>query len=72
LSVNNFVIGKTVDNYYHFNGMMDDLLFFDSAISSSQIKQNYIAGLDSLLSKGSISKEDYNQRINELAYNQYE
>jgi len=55
-----------------FNGKIDDVRIYDAALSSSQIKQNYIAGLDSLLSKGSISKEDYNQRINELAYNEYE
>jgi len=57
---------------YCLKGMIDDVKIYDSALSSSQIKQNYIAGLSSLLSKGSILKEDYNQRINELAYNEYE
>jgi len=51
-----------------WNGAIDDVRIYDAALSSSQIKQNYIAGLDSLLSNGNISKEDYNQRINELAY----
>jgi prepilin-type N-terminal cleavage/methylation domain-containing protein len=51
-----------------FKGNMDQIRIYDDALSSSQIKQNYIAGLNSLLSKESISKEDYNQRINELAY----
>ena len=51
-----------------FSGHMDEIKVYNAALSSSQIKQNYIAGLDSLLLKGSISKEDYNQRINEIAY----
>ena len=63
-----FLIGKLYSNYYFYNGLIDDTRIYNTVMSSSQIKQNYIAGLDSLLSKGSISKEDYNQRINELAY----
>jgi len=56
-------------NYNEYlNGLMDEVNFYKTILSSSQIKQNYIAGLDSLLSKASISKEDYNQRISELAY----
>ena len=62
-----FFIGKFPSGYY-FNGLMDDVRIYNAALSSSQIKQNYIAGLDSLLSNGNISKEDYNQRINELAH----
>jgi len=49
-------------------GLIDDICIYNIALSSAQIKQNYIAGLDSLLSNGNISKEDYNKRINELAY----
>jgi len=62
-------IGKAgwYDDLY-FDGAIDDIRIYGAVLSSSQIKQNYIAGLDSLLSQGSISKEDYNQRINELAY----
>jgi len=62
-----FYIGGTPSSYY-FPGKIDDIRIYDTALSSAQIKQTYIAGLDSLLSKGSISKEDYNQRINALAY----
>jgi len=57
-----------VGTNYKFNGLMDDVRVYNAALSSSQIKQNYIAGLDSLLSQGTISKVDYNQKINELAY----
>ena len=52
-----------------FNGLIDDIRLYNAALSSSQIKQNYIAGLNSMLANGNISKEDYNERINNLAYN---
>jgi len=50
-----------------FDGYIDDVRIYNAALSSSQVKQNYIAGLDSLLSNGNISKEEYGQRLNELA-----
>ena len=52
----------------YFYGSIDDIRIYNAILSSYQIRQNYIAGLNSLLSKEGISKEDYNQRINELAY----
>jgi len=48
-------------------GLFDEVRVYNAALSSSQIKQNYIAGLDSLLSKNLISKEEYNQRIKGLS-----
>jgi len=51
-------------NYY--KGLIDDIKLFSGALSQAQIKQNYIAGLDSLMSKNLISKQDYNQRIEKL------
>ncbi|MFA7142035.1 MAG: LamG domain-containing protein [Candidatus Paceibacterota bacterium] len=50
-----------------FDGSIDDLRVYNSALSSSQIKQNYIAGLDSMLSKGTLLKDEYNERIQALA-----
>ncbi|MDD2909966.1 MAG: prepilin-type N-terminal cleavage/methylation domain-containing protein [Candidatus Pacebacteria bacterium] len=50
-----------------FSGQIDDVRIYDAALSSSQIKQNYIASLDSLLSKELISKEEYNARIEALS-----
>jgi len=55
---------------YPVNGLIDDVRIYNAALSSSQIKQNYIAGLNSMLANGNISKEDYNERINTLAYEQ--
>lgn len=52
-----------------FDGFIDDVRIYDAALSSSQIRQNYIAGLNSMLANGNISKEEYNQRIESLASN---
>ena len=67
---NSFNIGRRADGELtsYFDGSLDDLRIYNAALSLSQIKQNYISGLDSLLSQKSISKEDHNQKVNELAY----
>ena len=72
LGFGNLYIGNNTALGEWYNGKMKDIKLYNSALSSFQVKQNYIAGLDSLLSKGSISKQDYNQRINTLAYNKHE
>ena len=53
---------------WRVDGKLDEVAFYNEALSSLKVKQDYFAGLNSLLSKGSISKEDYSQRINELAH----
>jgi len=50
-----------------FHGLIDDVRIYNAALSSSQIKQNYIAGLNSLFASNNISKEEYDQRLNNLA-----
>jgi len=50
-----------------FVGSIDDVRIYGAALSSTQIKQNYIAGLDNLLLSKAISKEEYDLRLNELA-----
>ncbi len=57
--------GATATDF--FNGAIDDVRVYNSVLSSAQTEQNYIAGLDSLLYKNLISKEEYNQRIVKLA-----
>ena len=56
-------------NIYNFTGQMDEVRLYSSEIPSSFVKEQYYAGLNSLLSGGSISKEEYNQRINQLSIN---
>jgi len=49
------------------DGLIDDVRIYNSALSISQIKQEYITGLNSLLANNNISKEEYNQRLETLA-----
>jgi len=51
----------------NWKGLIDEVRIYNAALSSSQIKQEYVAGLDSLLSKSLISKEEYSERLNNLA-----
>ncbi|MDD4662074.1 MAG: prepilin-type N-terminal cleavage/methylation domain-containing protein [Candidatus Pacebacteria bacterium] len=48
------------------NGLMDDIRIYNAALTTAQIKQEYVAGLNSLLANGNILKEDYNQKIKEI------
>jgi len=60
-------IGHYGPLYHSFKGLIDDVRIYNEALSSAQIKQQYVAGLNSLLAKGSISKEEYNDKIEILA-----
>ena len=53
---------------YGLNGLVDDVKIYDAVLSSSQIKQNYIAGLNSMFANGNMSKEEYNQKIETLSF----
>jgi prepilin-type N-terminal cleavage/methylation domain-containing protein len=66
----NYSIGRRSDALAttFFNGYIDDIRIYDVAIPTSQIKENYYLGLNSLLANGNISKEEYKQRLaNSLA-----
>jgi len=68
INIEKLLIGKNIQNEF-WKGLIDDVRIYNLALSSSQIKQNYIAGLNSMLANGNISKQEYNERINNLAYN---
>lgn len=53
----------------YFEGYIDDIRMYNSALPSSQVIQQYISGLDSLLSKNLISKEEYIERVEQLGKN---
>jgi prepilin-type N-terminal cleavage/methylation domain-containing protein len=67
-SIDALHLGQKVDGTQKINAVIDDVRIYNAALSSSQIKQNYIAGLNSMLANGNISKQEYNERINALAY----
>ena len=66
-TVGNIPSGSLLLANTNFKGSVDEIKMYTEALGSSQIKQNYIAGLNSLLASESISKEEYNERINSLA-----
>lgn len=53
--------------YNGFNGQLDDAIIFSEAISISEVQRQYFSGLNSLLAKGEITNEEYNQRISVLS-----
>jgi len=59
-------IGRYASTYY-FNGLLDEIRFFTKAINSSQIKEQYYSGLNSLLAKGGITRKEYQERMIEMA-----
>ena len=62
---NDLYIGYT-DNASMY-GMIDEVRIYNIPLPSSQIKQDYIAGLNSMLANGNMSKEEYNERIENLS-----
>ena len=68
---NNSKIGAIQRSFleHYFNGLIDDVRIYNAALSSSEIKQNYIAGLNSMLANGNMSKQEYNERLEFLSLN---
>ena len=66
---NGFKIGLQNINNYTFDGLIDDVKIYNSVLSTSQIKQNYIAGLNSLLIKGAISESEFKEKVADLSSN---
>jgi len=50
-------------------GRLDEMIIYDKDLTVSEIKQTYLAGLDSLLAQGGLTEDEYNQRIGLLAQN---
>jgi len=67
----NLIIGRddAVSGRF-FNGLIDGVRIYNAAVPLSKIKENYYAGLNSLLAKREITKQDYQKRIGELAITQ--
>jgi prepilin-type N-terminal cleavage/methylation domain-containing protein len=50
-----------------FNGSIDEVRVYNAALPISQIKEQYYAGLNSLLANGNIDTKEYIERINSIA-----
>lgn len=65
---NNLTIGRaSYTSSYYWTGTIDEVRLFDKAVPVSQIREMYFAGLNKLLINGSITKEEYLSRANDLA-----
>jgi prepilin-type N-terminal cleavage/methylation domain-containing protein len=51
---------------YPFNGSIDDVRVYNAAIPTSQIEEQYYAGLNGLLASGSVSSDEYASRVLDL------
>lgn len=58
-SINNLYIGERNDGTQIFNGLIDEVRIYNAAMPTSQIEEQYYAGLNNLLINGSIDKEEY-------------
>jgi prepilin-type N-terminal cleavage/methylation domain-containing protein len=65
----NYRIGAVSSSVYRLAGKMDEVRVFNAAMSTSQIQEQYYAGLKSLLAKGEITQEGYDSRAAELVNN---
>lgn len=52
---------------YAFDGYIDEVRMYNTVVPTSQIKEHYYAGLNSLLSKGEISFSEYKDNLNKLS-----
>ena len=63
----NLLIGaRNIDSSF-WSGLMDDVRIYNTVMSTSQIKEQYYAGLNSLLSLNQIDSKEYIERINSIA-----
>jgi len=63
----NLTIGSLWGERY--NGLIDDVRIYNAIMPSSKIKERYYLGINNLLVNKQLSKEEYNNRISELAIN---
>lgn len=62
-------IGRVYGANGYLNGLIDDIRIYGAAIPSSQIKEQYYAGIHSLLINSFITKDEYQQRLSGLINN---
>jgi hypothetical protein len=64
---NTFYIGRyDYSTSYNFIGYIDEFQVYNAALPESEIKQNYLSGLNNLYAKGLITELEYNEKLSEL------
>lgn len=48
---------------FNWNGKIDEVSIYNSVMTLSEIRGNYVAGLNKMLAKGLITEEDYEERL---------
>ena len=67
------IVATSAQNLYigvaggFFNGLVDNVRVYGAATPTSLVEERYYSGLNSLLAKGGITKQDYQNRIGELS-----
>ncbi|MFA5072103.1 MAG: LamG-like jellyroll fold domain-containing protein [Candidatus Pacearchaeota archaeon] len=61
-----FKVGAWSSSAHRLLGKMDEVRLYNAAMPTSQIKEQYYAGLNKMLNSGNIDKEEYVSRINNL------
>ena len=56
-------VGAWSYNFSRFDGKMDEVRLFNAALPASLVKEQYYAGLNSLIARGGITEEEYVSRI---------
>jgi prepilin-type N-terminal cleavage/methylation domain-containing protein len=59
-----FTIGRTAGS--SINASFDEVRIYNVAVTLSQARENYLAGLDQLLVNGQITNQEYQQRLSDL------
>ena len=62
-------IGYNNNQGIYFTGLIDDIRIYNTNVPTSQIKEQYYAGLNNLLANNGVTREEYLSRINNIAKN---
>ena len=61
-------VGSYSNTFYRSKGRMDEVRLFNNVLSASEVRAQYLAGLNNLLKNGGMSQNEYRQRVKKLAY----
>jgi prepilin-type N-terminal cleavage/methylation domain-containing protein len=73
ISIDSLILGQDQDSVgggfaatQTFNGLLDEFKIYNDSVSESQVRQNYLSGLNNLYAKGLITELEYNEKLSEL------
>jgi len=66
-----FRVGASGSGNFPLLGLIDEVRVFDAAMPTSQIQQDYFAGINKLFAKNKITQPDYQQHLANLSANNF-